>query len=151
MHVDLDCFFVSVSLLKHPEREALKGQPVAVTHARNDYQNISDSSTDISSCNYEAWELSEYLWHVYKTGSEIVSWSENDSIRFWGIQSILKMFLWNSRKWADELQAVSCDEGLYWRQCLWTWSRDRSRRNQKGNQGKMRNWCFYRNRSKSAP
>lgn len=32
MHIDMDCFFVSVGLKKHPE---LRGKPVAVTHARN--------------------------------------------------------------------------------------------------------------------
>ncbi|KAG7176847.1 DNA repair protein REV1-like 1, partial [Homarus americanus] len=31
MHIDMDCFFVSVGLRKHPE---LWGKPVAVTHAR---------------------------------------------------------------------------------------------------------------------
>lgn len=31
MHIDMDCFFVSVSLLKHPE---LRGKPVAVTHSK---------------------------------------------------------------------------------------------------------------------
>lgn len=31
MHIDMDCFFVSVGLRKHPH---LKGQPVAVTHSK---------------------------------------------------------------------------------------------------------------------
>lgn len=31
MHIDMDCFFVSVGLRKYPQ---LKGQPVAVTHSR---------------------------------------------------------------------------------------------------------------------
>lgn len=32
MHIDMDCFFVSVGLRNHPE---LRGKPVAITHARN--------------------------------------------------------------------------------------------------------------------
>lgn len=32
MHIDMDCFFVSVGLRSHPE---LRGKPVAITHARN--------------------------------------------------------------------------------------------------------------------
>lgn len=32
MHIDMDCFFVSVGLRKHPH---LRGHPVAVTHAKN--------------------------------------------------------------------------------------------------------------------
>lgn len=31
MHIDMDCFFVSVGLRKHPE---LRGKPIAVTHAK---------------------------------------------------------------------------------------------------------------------
>lgn len=31
MHIDMDCFFVSVGLRSHPE---LRGQPVAVTHSK---------------------------------------------------------------------------------------------------------------------
>jgi DNA repair protein REV1 len=33
MHIDMDCFFVSVGLRNRPE---LRGQPVVVTHARSD-------------------------------------------------------------------------------------------------------------------
>ncbi|XP_066255696.1 DNA repair protein Rev1 [Euwallacea similis] len=39
MHIDMDCFFVSVGLRKHPE---LRGQPVAITHARSGVINSSD-------------------------------------------------------------------------------------------------------------
>ena len=47
-HVDMDCFFVSVSLLKHPD---LCGYPVAVTHAKGG----SDSShSEIASCRYSS-------------------------------------------------------------------------------------------------
>ncbi|RXG58591.1 DNA repair protein REV1 [Armadillidium vulgare] len=35
MHIDMDCFFVSVGLINHPE---LVGQPVAVTHATRNSQ-----------------------------------------------------------------------------------------------------------------
>lgn len=37
MHIDMDCFFVSVGLRKHPE---LKGQPVAVTHSKGSFLHI---------------------------------------------------------------------------------------------------------------
>ncbi|CAG9767888.1 unnamed protein product [Ceutorhynchus assimilis] len=41
MHIDMDCFFVSVGLRKHPE---LKGKPVAITHARSGVINSNDPS-----------------------------------------------------------------------------------------------------------
>ena len=50
-HVDMDCFFASVSLRKHPN---LCGLPVAVAHAKADSK--PDSSSEIASCNYAARE-----------------------------------------------------------------------------------------------
>lgn len=52
MHIDMDCFFVSVSLQKHPQ---LKGVPVAVTHSkgRNESEDFH-SLAEIASCSYEA-------------------------------------------------------------------------------------------------
>ncbi|GFT54025.1 DNA repair protein REV1 [Trichonephila clavipes] len=47
MHLDMDCFFVSVGLKKHPE---LRGVPVAVTHSKGKRGGPQDGS-DI---NYEA-------------------------------------------------------------------------------------------------
>uniref|UniRef100_A0A1A9WC86 DNA repair protein REV1 n=1 Tax=Glossina brevipalpis TaxID=37001 RepID=A0A1A9WC86_9MUSC len=37
MHIDMDCFFVSVGLRKHPH---LRGQPVAVTHSKGGSSDI---------------------------------------------------------------------------------------------------------------
>lgn len=55
MHIDMDCFFVSVSLKKHPH---LRGVPVAVTHSkgRQDSSTKEDfhSMSEIASCSYEA-------------------------------------------------------------------------------------------------
>ena len=63
VHLDLDSFFVSVGLRDRPE---LRGQPVAVTHARNkEGEGVSDtnevggvslhqSMSDVASCSYEA-------------------------------------------------------------------------------------------------
>ncbi|KAK0082789.1 hypothetical protein PV325_009828 [Microctonus aethiopoides] len=59
MHIDMDCFFVSVGLKKKPE---LKGLPVAVTHARgnkpstitNENEEPFQSMAEIASCSYEA-------------------------------------------------------------------------------------------------
>lgn len=44
MHVDFDCFFAAVAVLKHPD---LDGKPVAVAHG-------TGSGSEIASCNYTA-------------------------------------------------------------------------------------------------
>ena len=49
VHVDIDCFFVSISLRTRPH---LRGKPVCVTHAKP--HEKSDSYAEISSCSYEA-------------------------------------------------------------------------------------------------
>lgn len=52
MHLDMDCFFVSVGLR---ERPSLKGQPVAVTHSKGKGPTAEFvSSSEIASCSYEA-------------------------------------------------------------------------------------------------
>lgn len=57
MHIDMDCFFVSVGLRKRPD---LRGQPVAVTHARagqhgnDEEKGRNPSMSEIASCSYEA-------------------------------------------------------------------------------------------------
>lgn len=43
MHIDMDCFFVSVGLRKHPE---LRNKPVAVTHARGNPQGQAREGMD---------------------------------------------------------------------------------------------------------
>eukprot|EP00118_Oscarella_pearsei_P000496 m.5093 g.5093 ORF g.5093 m.5093 type:complete len:948 (+) comp12066_c0_seq1:27-2870(+) len=54
MHIDMDCYFVSVSLR---ERPWMKGKPVAVCHAQKPSGKDSSSSfscSEIASCSYEA-------------------------------------------------------------------------------------------------
>lgn len=112
MHVDLDCFFVSVSLLKHPDRESLKGKPIAVTHAKNENNNISDSSADISSCNYEARAFGicndMYIRQALKLCPEL----KMIPYDFEGYNKTSRKFYEILAEWADELQAVSCDEAF---------------------------------------
>lgn len=43
MHIDMDCFFVSVGLRKHPE---LKGKPVAVTHSKGGQSQMKRSGVN---------------------------------------------------------------------------------------------------------
>lgn len=51
-HVDMDCFFASVALLRRPE---FKSRPVAVSHVVDGSEfSTTQSSGEISSCNYLA-------------------------------------------------------------------------------------------------
>ena len=50
LHVDMDCFFASVSLLSRPHLVSL---PVAIAHA-SDQDNSTSSTSEIASCNYIA-------------------------------------------------------------------------------------------------
>ena len=50
-HVDFDCFFVSVGLISRPH---LRGKPVAVCHAKTEGGDPNASTSEISSCSYEA-------------------------------------------------------------------------------------------------
>jgi hypothetical protein len=50
MHIDLDCFFVSVGLLSRPE---WRGKPVVVTHCTSSSEG-GNSKADIASASYEA-------------------------------------------------------------------------------------------------
>ena len=51
MHIDMDCFFVSVGLVKHPE---LRGKPVAVTHSKGSGRtNHNSESFKIEMTEYE--------------------------------------------------------------------------------------------------
>jgi DNA repair protein REV1 len=64
-HIDMDCFFASVSILKHPE---LKGKPIGISHATSAGKHAKYA--DLASCNYEARKFGirngmQYGFHFY--------------------------------------------------------------------------------------
>lgn len=112
MHVDLDCFFVSASLLSHPDREALKGLPIAVTHAKNDNYNVLDSSADISSCNYEARAYGIRNDMYINEALKLCPQLQMIPYDFEGYNRASRVFYEVLSEWASEFQAVSCDEAF---------------------------------------
>ena len=52
MHIDMDCFFVSVGLRKHPH---LRGRPVAVTHSKGSSSKPSRSNVDSLNIEMQAY------------------------------------------------------------------------------------------------
>ncbi|KAF8356903.1 rev-1, partial [Pristionchus pacificus] len=104
-HVDLDCFFVSVTLRNRPD---LRGKPVAVTHSSGSKE--SNGFSEIASCSYEARAKG------VKNGSLV-----RDALRkccdlvcvpyqFDDYRSVSKMIFDVIASHTLQLRAVSCDE-----------------------------------------
>ncbi|XP_050502903.1 DNA repair protein REV1-like isoform X2 [Diabrotica virgifera virgifera] len=140
MHIDMDCFFVSVSLRNHPE---LKGKPVAITHARNgqlsnvrpdqrsareqefslyserlpvgvtsrvDQIDIQSSMSEIASCSYEARKFG--IKNGTFLGQAIKMCPELKTLPydFEGIKEVSHTLYRTVASYTLDIEAVSCDE-----------------------------------------
>ena len=110
VHIDLDCFFVSVSIRDHPE---LKGKPVAVTHAkvqRGETATHQDSMSDIASCSYEARRLGVrngmFVGAALQLCPDLVTVPYN----FEDYHIVSRMFYDILLAHTVHVEAVSCDE-----------------------------------------
>ena len=110
VHIDLDCFFVSVSIRDLPE---LKGKPVAVTHAkvqRGENATHQDSMSDIASCSYEARQLGVrngmFVGAALRLCPDLVTVPYN----FEDYHEVSKMFYDILLAHTLHIEAVSCDE-----------------------------------------
>ena len=111
MHIDMDCFFVSVSLRKHPH---LRGLPVAVTHSKgkNESKSAEDFSSysEIASCSYEA--RAKGLKNGMFVGQAMKLCPELKTIPYDFEEYRQTAFtLYNTlAKFTLDIEAVSCDE-----------------------------------------
>lgn len=111
-HVDVDCFFVSVSLRDSPH---LIGRPVAVTHAKNQSKegiHLEDSTSDIASCSYEAREFGIYNGMSVGVAMQlcpdlVLVPYEFDKYRYVS-QTLYEIII----SYSHMVQAVSCDEAF---------------------------------------
>ncbi|ORY06463.1 DNA repair protein [Basidiobolus meristosporus CBS 931.73] len=104
MHVDMDCFFVSVSLLERPE---LAHRPVGVSHSQGNH-----GSSDVASCNYLARK------YGIRNGMSIGTAKQKcadlvilpyDFAKYKAVSlKLYEIF----GKYTDKLQPVSCDEAF---------------------------------------
>ncbi|XP_075504709.1 DNA repair protein REV1 isoform X2 [Primulina tabacum] len=104
VHVDLDCFFVSVVIRNHPE---LQNKPVAVCHSDN-----PRGTAEISSANYPARD------HGVKAGMFV----KDAKVRcpqlfivpydFGAYEKVADQFYEILHKHCNKVQAVSCDEAF---------------------------------------
>lgn len=106
MHVDMDCFFVSVGIRSRPE---LQLKPVAVAHSTNGLQ-VEFSSSEIASCNYPARakgvKNGMFIGSAKKLAPDLViipyDFDSYDACS----RTLYRILIENS----DFVQAVSCDE-----------------------------------------
>ncbi|KAJ1522287.1 hypothetical protein ONE63_002587 [Megalurothrips usitatus] len=78
MHIDMDCFFVSVGIRKYPH---LQGKPVAVTHSKGNSSTAQRNGSDRKfEFNYYKERLEAKLKHKNINGNEAlqsrVSWAD---------------------------------------------------------------------------
>ena len=123
MHIDMDCFFVSVGLLKRPD---LVGKPVAVSHAktgrgqsrlqtntevsgRNDHQSFN-SFSEVSCCNYEARAFGIKNGMMLGTAKEKCPELNHIPYDFEEYNRVSKILYDLIFSFTVDVEAVSCDE-----------------------------------------
>jgi len=116
MHVDLDCFFVSVSL-SNQSLEAqceLKDQPIAVCHSSGHSSNAATSSSDISSCNYAARSFGVRNGMYLRAAYQLCPQLKLLPYDFGAYNRVSRRFYETLADNANtlSLQAVSCDEAF---------------------------------------
>ncbi|XP_068467802.1 DNA repair protein REV1 isoform X4 [Phaseolus vulgaris] len=104
IHVDMDCFFVSVVIRNHPE---LSDQPVAVCHSNN-----SNGTSEISSANYPARShgirAGMFVRDAKALYPDLVIFPYN----FEAYEEVADQFYSILHQHCNKVQAVSCDEAF---------------------------------------
>ncbi len=121
VHIDLDCFFVSVSIRNKPH---LKGKPVAVTHAKlpkngseskspskdSILKHLLDSTSDIASCSYAARDAGVKngmsVGEAMKRCPDLIPLSYD----FEAYREVSQKFYEILLQYSSCVEAVSCDE-----------------------------------------
>ncbi|XP_017887122.1 DNA repair protein REV1 isoform X2 [Ceratina calcarata] len=120
MHIDMDCFFVSVGLRDRPE---LKGFPVAVTHAKGN-RNFSSNSkqtldnkdeehgslSEVASCSYEARKAGVKNGMFLGEALKICPNLKTIAYNFEGYTEVSYMLYDTVASYTLDIEAVSCDE-----------------------------------------
>ncbi|XP_043252176.1 DNA repair protein REV1 isoform X2 [Colletes gigas] len=123
MHIDMDCFFVSVGLRDKPE---LKGLPVAVTHAKGNKRSASSSKevssnnenendehgsmSEIASCSYEARKAGVKNGMFLGEALKICPNLKTITYDFEGYREVSYTLYDTVASYTLDIEAVSCDE-----------------------------------------
>ncbi|GAB6019807.1 hypothetical protein CHUAL_001350 [Chamberlinius hualienensis] len=113
IHIDMDCFFVSVGLRNFPH---LRGKPVVVTHAKNSNKNPQGTKNDkpsmseISCCSYEARHFGirngMFLGRALELCPDIVTINYD----FESYKDVSRTLYKTVASYTLDMEAVSCDE-----------------------------------------
>ncbi|XP_027361078.1 DNA repair protein REV1 isoform X4 [Abrus precatorius] len=104
IHVDMDCFFVSVVIRNHPE---LLDQPVAVCHSNN-----SNGTAEISSANYPARSYGIRAGMFVRDAKALCPHLVIFPYNFEAYEEVADQFYSILHQHCNRVQAVSCDEAF---------------------------------------
>ncbi|GMY38593.1 DNA repair protein REV1 isoform X1 [Fagus crenata] len=104
MHVDMDCFFVSVVIRNHHE---LQDKPVAVCHSDN-----TKGTAEISSANYPARDYGIRAGIFVRDAKALCPHLVIFPYNFKAYEEVADQFYNILHKHCDKVQAVSCDEAF---------------------------------------
>ncbi|XP_057502579.1 DNA repair protein REV1 isoform X2 [Actinidia eriantha] len=104
MHVDMDCFFVSVVIRNHPE---LRDKPVAVCHSDN-----PRGTAEISSANYPARDYGVRAGIFVRDAKALCPHLVIFPYDFEAYEEVADQFYNILHKHCKKVQAVSCDEAF---------------------------------------
>ncbi|XP_064460613.1 DNA repair protein REV1-like isoform X2 [Ornithodoros turicata] len=115
MHIDMDCFFVSVGLRTRPE---LKGTPVAVCHAKSYDSKYpagnavvkEDSRSEVASCSYEARKAGVRSGMFLGQARKLCPSLRTIPYDFEGYDEVSKMLYGIVASYTLDIEAISCDE-----------------------------------------
>ncbi|UJR28873.1 hypothetical protein I4U23_010095 [Adineta vaga] len=116
MHIDMDCFFVSVATRHQPE---LRDQPIAITHSKgkkstttNEHQFYSRS--ELASCNYAARQYGVKNGMYLGRAQELCRQHQAKLLclpyDYEGFHEVSDQFYDTVLSYTLEVEAVSCDE-----------------------------------------
>ncbi|GAV62320.1 LOW QUALITY PROTEIN: BRCT domain-containing protein/IMS domain-containing protein/IMS_C domain-containing protein [Cephalotus follicularis] len=104
LHVDMDCFFVSVVIRNHPE---LRDTPVAVCHSDN-----PKGTAEISSANYPARDYGVKAGIFVRDAKALCPHLVIFPYNFKAYEDVADQFYNILHKHCQKVQAVSCDEAF---------------------------------------
>ncbi|KAM3179012.1 hypothetical protein ACTXT7_001411 [Hymenolepis weldensis] len=104
MHMDMDCFFVSVCLRSRPE---FVGLPVAVTHSKG---KLDSSMAEVASCSYEARKFGVKNGMLLGKARALCPELKVVPYEFDAFFSVAEDLYKTVAKFCLQIEAVSCDE-----------------------------------------